>query len=90
MGGCCGKKDKKDGEAEGDGKCVISPNTMKLVTLITLLCSDFDVVLSLASIVSYTMAGGIFYLFIIVIAFFFLFVFSFFLFFVLFFFFVLF
>jgi hypothetical protein len=72
MGGCCGKKDKKkDGEAEGDGKCVISPNTMKLVTLITLLCSDFDVVLSLASIVSYTMAGGIFYLFIIVIAFFF-------------------
>ena len=40
----CGKKKKKEGEDEGEGKCVLSPNTMKLITLITLLVSDFDVV----------------------------------------------
>merc|ERR1719446_1238317 len=71
--GCCGskpKEKKKEGE-EGDGKCVLSPNMMKLVTLITLLVSDFDVVLTLASIVSYIYAEGVFILFIIVIGFFF-------------------
>ena len=45
MGCCGGKKKKKDGEEdEGDGKCVVSPNAMKLITLITLLVSDFDII----------------------------------------------
>ena len=45
MGLCGGKKkdEKKKEEKDGDGKCVLSPNTMKLVTLITLLVSDFDI-----------------------------------------------
>ena len=31
MGCCGGKKKKKDGEEdEGDGKCVVSPNKLKL------------------------------------------------------------
>ena len=45
--GLCGanKKKKKDGEDEdGSGKCVVSPNMMKLITLITLLVSDFDII----------------------------------------------
>ncbi len=45
MGGCCAKKKKKE-EDEGGGKCALSPETMKLVTLLVLLISDFDVVLS--------------------------------------------
>jgi len=72
--GLCGskeKKKKKPGEADGDGKCVLTPNMMKLVTLMTLLVSDFDVVLTLASIVSYIYAEGVFILFIIIIGFFF-------------------
>ena len=45
MGCCGGKKKKKEGEEdEGDGKCVVSPNAMKLITLITLLVSDFDII----------------------------------------------
>ena len=46
MGLCGGKKKKKEGEEEDDkkGKCVVSPNAMKLITLITLLISDLDIV----------------------------------------------
>jgi hypothetical protein len=44
-GPCAKKKKKKEGEEEeGDGKCVVSPNAMKLITLVTLLVSDFDIV----------------------------------------------
>ena len=34
--------------AEGKGKCVVSPNMMKLITLITLLVSDFDCIFTSA------------------------------------------
>jgi len=66
------KPEEKKPEEEKGGKCVIDPKYMKLVTLITLLVSDFDVVLTLCSIVSYMQAGGVFLLFIGVIGFFFL------------------
>jgi len=66
-----GGSKKKDGEEDdGDGKCVVSPNMMKLVTLITLLVSDFDIVFTLFSIISYAQANGVFYLFIAVLMFF--------------------
>jgi len=70
---CCGgkKKEKKEGEEDEGGKCVISPNMMKLVTLITLLVSDFDMIFTIFSLLSYANAGGIFFLFIGVICFFF-------------------
>ena len=46
-GGSKAKK-KGDDEAEGEGKCVVSPNMMKLITLITLLVSDFDCIFTSA------------------------------------------
>jgi hypothetical protein len=42
------KPEEKKPEEEKGGKCVIDPKYMKLVTLITLLVSDFDVVLTRA------------------------------------------
>ena len=59
---CCKPPPPKEGEEEGEQKCVISNNTMKLVTLITLLVSDFDIVFTLFSCVSYMAAGGVYYL----------------------------
>ena len=38
-------------EEEGSGKCTISPNMMKLVTLITLLVSDFDIIFTIFSFI---------------------------------------
>ena len=49
--GCCGKKKKKkegEDDEESQGRCVLSPETMKLVTLLTLLVSDFDIVFTRA------------------------------------------
>ena len=51
MGGCCSKKDdkkKKGDDEEGDKACIIGPNIMKLITLITLLVSDFDIIFTSA------------------------------------------
>ena len=46
--GCGGKKkdpkEKKDGDDDDGGKCVVDPKMMKLITLITLLVSDADVI----------------------------------------------
>jgi hypothetical protein len=55
-------KKKKDEEEKG-GKCVISPEYMKLVTLVTLLISDFDVVFTIVGMYSYVNASGVFVLF---------------------------
>ena len=47
MGGCCSKKDdkkKKGDDEEGDKACIIGPNIMRHITLITLLVSDFDII----------------------------------------------
>lgn len=65
MGGLCSKKkEKKDGEEEeedkGNGKCVISPEYMKLLTLIVLMVSDFDIILTAVSCISYLAKGGVF------------------------------
>ena len=37
-------KEKKDGDDDDGGKCVVDPKMMKLITLITLLVSDADVI----------------------------------------------
>ena len=56
MGGCCGKKKKKEGEEDDDeGACAITPNQMKLITLFTLLTSDFDMVFTSADMCDLTL-----------------------------------
>mmetsp|Transcript_11793 Transcript_11793/g.30278 ORF Transcript_11793/g.30278 Transcript_11793/m.30278 type:complete len:699 (+) Transcript_11793:122-2218(+) len=70
------KKRKDDDDAPVDketgGKLTVSPNIMKLITLITLLVSDFDMLFTITSLVSYYTAGGIFLLFVAIIGVFFL------------------
>ena len=64
-------KDDPD-EDEDDGKCTISPETMKLVTLFALLVSDFDIVFTLVAMYIYVITGGLYIYFACVIIFFFL------------------
>ena len=66
------KKDDAPVDEETGGKLTISPNMMKLVTLITLLVSDFDMLFTISSLISYYSAGGIFLLFVGIIGLFFL------------------
>ena len=46
-------REMTDQEKEDGGKLTVSPNMMKLITLITLLVSDFDMLFTITSIVSY-------------------------------------
>ena len=65
-------RDSDDDEEveEDDGKCAISPNTMKLVTLIALLVSDFDIVFTWVSMYVYFVTGGLYVFFAAVVGFF--------------------
>ena len=48
-----------DSEPDGpSGRCILSPNMMKLVTLVTLLVSDFDIVFTLFCIILFVMSGN--------------------------------
>ena len=59
-------------EDEPKGRCQLSNNMIKLVTLITLLVSDFDIVMTLVAMYTYQQAGGVFIYGMGVIGFFFL------------------
>ncbi len=65
------EEEKKKKEEEQEGKLTVSPNMMKLITLIVLLVSDFDMLFTICSLVSYLTAGGIFLLFVAIIGWFF-------------------
>lgn len=68
------KKKEEDDDLEGgaEGRCQLSTNMIKLISLLTLLISDFDIVMTLVSMYTYFLAGGEFLFFCGVIGFFFL------------------
>ena len=49
--------DAADKPARGE-RCTVSPNMMKLVTLVTLLIADFDIVFTAFSILTFVLVGG--------------------------------
>ena len=66
------KKKKKKGDEEESKGIVLSEKTMKIVTLLVLLVSDFDFLLTIISCMSYVFAAGIFYVFLALIGCFFI------------------
>ena len=66
------EEEKKKRDEEEGGKLTVSPNMMKLITLVVLLVSDFDMLFTITSLVSYITAGGIFLLFVGIIGWFFI------------------
>ena len=65
--------DNKAGQSvQGKPRCAVSPNTMKLVTLATLLVSDFDIVFTFVTMFAFFQAGGMYMAGIAIIGFFFL------------------
>lgn len=53
-------KKADDEDDEKKGACQLSTNMIKLVTLITLLVSDFDILMTLVCLYAYLQAGGVF------------------------------
>ena len=64
--------DAKGQKVQGKPRCAVSPNMMKLVTLATLLVSDFDIVFTFVTMFAFFQAGGMYMAGIAIIGFFFL------------------